>query len=143
MDGARFRAIQEYVDFDAASALTLRRFLEVARPYLPAVVEDFYWALSRDSFANATITGGTAQVERLKATLNAWLVSLLAGPHDEAYVASRNRIGRVHVRINLAQEYMLTAVNRVRFGLLNIVAAHLTGEEAHQTASAINRALDL
>ncbi len=110
---------------------------------MAGVVEDFYWALSRDSFANAVITGGTAQVERLKATLNVWVVSLLSGPHDESYVASRNRIGRVHVRINLAQEYMLTAVNRVRFGLLNIVAAHLTGEEAHQTAHAINRALDL
>jgi two-component system, NtrC family, sensor histidine kinase HydH len=143
MDPARFRAIQDYVEFDATSGQLLQRFLEVARPHLPAVVEDFYWALSRDSFANAVITGGAAQVERLKATLNVWLVSLLSGPHDESYVASRNRIGRVHVRINLAQEYMLTAVNRVRVGLSNIVAAHLTGEEAHQTMLAINRALDL
>lgn len=143
MDAERFRAIQGYVEFDAHSAQLLRQFLDVARPHLPALVEDFYWALSRDSFANAVITGGQAQVERLKATLNVWLVSLLSGPHDETYVVSRNRIGRVHVRINLAQEYMLTAVNRIRLGLLNIVAAHLTGEVAHETTDAINRALDL
>jgi two-component system, NtrC family, sensor histidine kinase HydH len=143
MDAARFRSIQEYVDFDAASAQHLKSFLEVARPYLAGVVEDFYWALSRDTIAVSAITGGNAQVERLKATLHVWLVSLLSGPYDETYVVSRNRIGRVHVRINLAQEYMLTAVNRVRFGLLNIVAQHLSGEEAHQTAHAINRALDL
>lgn len=143
MDVERFRAIQGYVEFDAESAELLRRFLDVARPDLPALVEDFYWALSRDKFANAVITGGQAQVERLKATLNVWLVSLLSGPHDESYVASRNRIGRVHVRINLAQEYMLTAVNRIRFGLLNIVARYLSGEEAHRTVNAINRALDL
>lgn len=143
MDATRFRSIQDYVEFDAMSGQLLRQFLELARPHLPAVIDDFYWALSRDAAANAVITGGQAQVERLKATLNVWIVSLLSGPHDEAYVASRNRIGRVHVRINLAQEYMLTAMNRVRAGLLNIVERHLQGEEAHQTMHAINRALDL
>lgn len=143
MDEARFRAIQEYVDFDATSAELLSRFLHVARPHLAALVEDFYWAVSRDKSAHSAITGGPAQVERLKATLYTWLVALLSGPHDDAYVASRNRIGRVHVRINLAQEYMLTAVNRVRLGLLDIVELHLTGEEARQTSKAVNRALDL
>ena len=49
-----------------------------------------------------TITGGEAQIARLKATLTTWLDSLLLGPHDEAYRQTRARIGRVPVLIGRA-----------------------------------------
>ncbi len=143
MDASRFQAIQQYVEFTPECAVRLSRFLELARADLPSVVDDFYAAISRDPGASASITGGRAQVERLKSTLHHWLVTLLEGPHDEAYVASRNRIGQVHVRINLSQEYMMTAMNRVRTGLLRIAVAYLPAEELQATAEALNRALDL
>jgi len=107
------------------------------------VVDDFYAAISRDPGASAAITGGTAQVERLKSTLHHWLVTLLEGPHDEAYVASRNRIGQVHVRINLSQEYMLTAMNRLRVGLVRIAVKSVPPSELQATCEALHRALDL
>jgi two-component system, NtrC family, sensor histidine kinase HydH len=143
MDAPRFQIIQQYVEFTPDCALRLQRFLALARPELPLVVEDFYLAISRDPGASRAITGGQAQVERLTATLNQWLVSLLQGPHDETYVASRNRIGQVHVRINLSQEYMLTAMNRLRIGLLRIAGACVPPAELQPTSEAIHRALDL
>jgi signal transduction histidine kinase len=60
------------------------------------------------------ITGGQAQVERLKRTLALWMEEFLAGPWDQAYLERRARIGRRHVEINLPQEYMFTAVNVIR-----------------------------
>lgn len=143
MDASRFQSIQQYVEFTPECALRLQRFLALAGTDLPLVVDDFYSAISRDPGASAAITGGAVQVERLKATLNQWLVTLLHGPHDETYVASRNRIGQVHVRINLSQEYMLTAMNRVRVGLLRIAAARVAPPDLQPTSEALHRALDL
>lgn len=143
MDVSRFQSIQRYVDFTPECARLLQRFLTVARPELALVVDDFYAAISRDPGASAAITGGAAQVERLKSTLRHWLVTLLEGPHDEAYVASRNRIGQVHVRIDLSQEYMLTAMNRLRIGLIRIAVKSVAPSELEATCEALHRALDL
>lgn len=143
MDYERFQIIQRYVDFGPGCSERLRSLLAVAKADLQGVVDDFYEAIRRDPNANAVLTGGPAQVTRLKTTLHHWLVTLLEGPHDEAYVASRNRIGRVHVRINLSQEYMLTAMNRVRLGLHAIAGARLAPGELAATIAVIDRALDL
>jgi signal transduction histidine kinase len=143
MDFDRFTAIRRYVEFTAECEGLLRRFLDVAGPELPRVVDDFYDAISRDPTANAVLTGGAEQVERLKSTLNQWLVTLLRGPFEEGYVASRNRIGQVHVRINLEQEYMLTAMNRVRHGLHAIARRSVPPGELPATLDALNRILDL
>lgn len=143
MDFDRFTAIRRYVEFTSECETLLRRFLAVAGPELPRVVDDFYEAISSDPAANAVLTGGAAQVERLKSTLNQWLSTLLQGPFDERYVASRNRIGQVHVRINLSQEYMLTAMNRVRHGLHDIARRSVPPQELGPTLDALNRILDL
>jgi two-component system, NtrC family, sensor histidine kinase HydH len=143
MDTTRFRTIQHYVDFGEVTSTRLREFFELSKDELRLVVDDFYEALSHDPASNAVITGGEAQVTRLKLTLQDWLVTLLRGPHDDTYVASRSKIGRVHVRINLSQEYMLAAVSRVRTGLVAIATRKLPEVEAWATIDAINRALDL
>ena len=64
------------------------------------------------------ITGGPAQVERLKGTLREWLRDLLNGPYDNAYVTRRWRVGRRHVEIGLDQVYTNVALSRLRRGLL-------------------------
>jgi signal transduction histidine kinase len=143
MDYVRFQAIQRYVDFGPECLKRLRKFAGVAGTDLQLVVDDFYDAIRRDPDAEAVLTGGAAQVQRLKTTLHEWLTALLEGPRDEAYVASRSRIGRIHVRINLSQEYMLTAVNRVRVGLRHIATARLASDEVPGTIDAIDRALDV
>lgn len=143
MDASRFQALQDYVEFTPDCAQRLRALHAAVETELPLVIDDFYAAISRDPGARAVITGGKAQVERLKATLNQWLVSLLLGARDEAYVAARSRIGQVHVRINLSQEYMLTAMSRLRIGLLRLGTQRLAPQDAAATGEAVNRALDL
>src|SRR5690606_27540664 len=121
MDLDRYRAICDYVEFTEQTSSVLRALSPFVDPHLPRLIDDFYEAIDRDERARQVIAGGDAQVARLKVTLLRWLRTLLAGPHDEAYVESRNQIGRVHVRIGLPQEYMFTAANRLRNALLALV----------------------
>ncbi len=137
-----FDGLKQYVGFTAATSAALRRLHPIAQPRFGAIVDDFYAAIEAHPDAQRAITGGAAQVARLKQTLTAWLDRLLMGPHDEEYHALRARIGRVHVRIELPQSFMFTAMNRIRLRLMEVVRAQ-DPPDADQLLRAVNQILDL
>ena len=79
-----FENLKLYVGFDDDSSAALRELHPLAAPSFGAIVDDFYAAIEAHPGARAAITGGRAQIERLKQTLLRWIESLLLGPHDEA-----------------------------------------------------------
>jgi signal transduction histidine kinase len=83
-------------------------------PRFGAIIDDFYATIEAHPNARAAITGGPAQIARLKQSLLRWIDELFKGPHDDAYFERRARIGRIHVQINLPQMYMFTAMDRIR-----------------------------
>jgi signal transduction histidine kinase len=145
MDLTFFDSLKRYVGFTADSSAALRALHPVAQPRFAAIVDDFYAAIEAHPEARAAITGGTAQIERLKQTLTRWLDVMLLGPHDEAYYQLRARIGRVHVRIALPQAFMFTAMNRIRVQLLDVVGEALAADPDawRRTATALHQILDL
>jgi signal transduction histidine kinase len=73
-----------------------------------------------------------------------WLDGLLLGPHDERYYEMRARIGRVHVRISLPQQYMFTAMDRIRVRLLDVVQTKVADPPSvRRMTTALNQILDL
>ena len=116
-----FESLKQYVGFTEASSAALRELHPLAQPSFVPIVDDFYAAIEAHPGARAAITGGPAQMARLKQTLIQWLDSMLLGPHDETYYQVRARIGRVHVRIELPQGFMFTAMNRIRVHLLDVL----------------------
>jgi signal transduction histidine kinase len=140
-----FDAIKEYVDFDDRSTDLLRRFHPLAEDAFPRIIDDFYAAIQRHPGASAAVTGGQAQIDRLKQTLVSWLHDLLLGPHDEPYFERRCRIGRVHVRISLPQSYMLTAMNRIRVRLAEVAQKRLAADPVRlvDTVRAMHQIMDL
>jgi two-component system, NtrC family, sensor histidine kinase HydH len=145
MDVATFESIKAYVGFGEDQAVVLRDFQPIAQAHLVEIVDDFYAAIDSHPRAREVITGGKEQIERLKRTLIAWLDSLLLGPHDAAYLEAHSRIGRVHVRIGLPQEFMFTAMNRIRVRLLEVIRTSLASDppRTNAVAEAAHQALDL
>jgi signal transduction histidine kinase len=140
-----FESLKQYVGFTEASSATLRELHPLAQPSFVPIVDDFYAAIEAHPGARAAITGGPAQVERLKQTLIQWLDTMLLGPHDEAYYQVRARIGRVHVRIELPQGFMFTAMNRIRVHLLDVLRERLVDNPAalQRVSTALHQILDL
>jgi two-component system, NtrC family, sensor histidine kinase HydH len=145
MNEAQFESTKHYVGFDERSAAALAAFHPLAQPHMQAIIDDFYGAIERHADARSAITGGRQQIERLKLTLVAWLETVLAGPHDAALLESHSRIGRVHVRIALPQEFMLTAMNRIRVRLFDVAQQEFAGDPARlrSTVIAVDQILDL
>lgn len=139
-----FQSLKAYVAFTEQSSAALRQFHPLVAPHFVAIVDDFYAAIAAHPDATAAITGGLAQVDRLKKTLLQWIDSMLLGPHDEAYYERRARIGRVHVRIALPQQFMFTAVDRIRVRLFEVLQAEVTDRTTFARLSpALNQILDL
>jgi signal transduction histidine kinase len=140
-----FANIKLYVGFTEASSAALRELHPIAQPFFQPIVDDFYAAIEDHPGARQAITGGQAQIDRLKQTLVRWMDKMLLGPHDEDYYELRARIGRMHVRIALPQQYMFTAMDRIRVRLLDVVRTKITDDQAkvERVATALNQIMDL
>ena len=106
--------VKAYVGFDEAATAALREARPYVAPHFAAIIDDFYATIEAHPGARAAITGGAAQIARLKQSLLRWIDELFTGPHDDVYFERRARIGRVHVQIDLPQMYMFTAMDRIR-----------------------------
>jgi signal transduction histidine kinase len=120
---AIFDEIKTYVGFTATDAKRIRSLAEVVHPGLPRVVERFYTEILRHSGASRVFTGGQAQVDRLRESLQKWLETLFCGCYDADYVEQRTRIGHAHVRVGLSQHYMFGAIEVIWQELQAIIRA--------------------
>ncbi len=141
----RYQDLQRYVGWTEGDARNVRSVAEKLDPHLPALVDDFYDEIERHPNARKVITGGAAQIERLKGTLVAWLRELLFGPYDHSYVERRWRVGWRHVEIGLDQVYTNVALSRLRRGLLLTLDRVWTGDFKDSLAirRSLNTLLDL
>jgi two-component system sensor histidine kinase HydH len=140
-----FENIKLYVGFTQMSSDALRELHPIALPFFQPIIDDFYAAIEDHPGARQSITGGQPQIERLKKTLVVWMDKMLLGPHDEEYYQLRARIGRMHVRISLPQQYMFTAMDRIRVRLLDVVRTQIHDDpaKAERVSTALNQILDL
>jgi signal transduction histidine kinase len=141
----RYQELQSYVGWTDEVARRVAATAGLLGPYLPALIDDFYAEIERHPDARQVITGGAAQVQRLKGTLLAWLRELLAGRYDADYVARRWRVGWRHVEIGLDQVYTNVALSRLRTGLVRALHESWAGEPDGLKAAvrALNTLLDL
>ncbi len=135
-----YQELQQYVGWTEEDARRVHSVADLLTPYFPAIIDDFYAEIERHRDARKVITGGPAQIERLKRTLLEWLAELFAGRYDQEYVARRWRVGWRHVEIGLDQVYTNVALSRLRRGLLLTLEEH--GPMDQDAALAIRRSLN-
>lgn len=105
--------IQAYMRFSDLDISTLKRLAPIIQPHLKEMVDRFYREIQNHP-GTAKVFSGPAQVERLKQSLQKWGEELFSGVYDEAYAERRYQIGYTHVRIHLAQKYVISALALVR-----------------------------
>jgi signal transduction histidine kinase len=138
-------SLKTYVGFDARSSSALAEAHDLVAPHFGVIIDDFYATIEAHPGARSAITGGTAQIERLKHTLLRWIDELFTGPHDEAYFERRARIGRVHVLINLPQAYMFTAMDRIRVRTSDLLRTTLDDDRPtlQRATTALHQIMDI
>jgi signal transduction histidine kinase len=104
-------------------------------------VDQFYAEVGQHAGTRRVITGGEAQIERLKGALLGWLRELFSGKYDADYVARRSRVGFRHVEIGLDQVYTNVALSQVRRNISTALETCLANDVARLLA--VQRSLDL
>jgi PAS domain S-box-containing protein len=141
----RYRDLQSYVGWQDADSQRVVAAGRAIRPHIVELIDDFYAEIQRHSRTRDVITGGAAQVERLKQTLHDWLEQLLEGRYDEQYVLRRWWVGLRHVEIGLDQVYASAALSRLRSGMVRWLHADWKGSagDLALAAGALHRLIDL
>ncbi len=141
----RYQDLQRYVSWSDEDARRVNAIADPLDSALPELIDDFYDEIQRHPQASKVITGGAAQIARLKGTLLHWIRELLSGPYDRDYVLRRWRVGWRHVEIGLDQVYTNVALSRLRHGLHRTVQKRWSGEipELLATARSLHKLLDL
>jgi signal transduction histidine kinase len=141
----RYRELQSYVGWTDADAERIVAAAPLLEPRLHALVDDFYAEIERHPDARRVITGGQAQIDRLKGTLVQWIRELLSGKYDVNYVGRRWRVGWRHVEIGLEQVYTNVALSRLRTGLIRGLHEEWRADllALKETVRALNKLLDL
>jgi signal transduction histidine kinase len=141
----RYRELQAYVGWTPDDAERVHALATSLEPNLLPLIDDFYTKIEQHADARKVITGGQAQIERLKGTLVQWLRELFSGSYDRDYALRRWRVGWRHVEIGLDQLYTNVALSRLRSGLIQAVGLGWQGERQDLVASirSLNKLLDL
>ena len=137
-----WNVLKSWVGFDADDEARLRALLPLVEQDFKQISDSFYAAIQRFPDA-AGVFVDAAQVERLKISLQGWMYELLAGPHDRAYLARRQRIGRAHVRVGLPENYVFPAMNLIRNDLCRLARRAMPNDEAWETCHSLQRIMDL
>ena len=140
-----YRDLQKYVGWTSEDATRIRQFADVVRGRIHLLVDDFYAEIERHPQVARVLTGGAAQVERLKLSLRDWLSESLECRSDPDYVTRRWGIGLRHAEIGLNPAYSSAALARLRNGLIAIVADESRdGSQATcDLVQSINKLLDI
>jgi signal transduction histidine kinase len=141
----RYQELQAWVGWTDESARRVAATADLLTPHLVTLVDDFYDEIDRHPNSRKVITGGQAQINRLKGTLIQWLRELLSGRYDRDYVARRWQVGWRHVEIGLEQVYTNVALSRLRLGLMRTLHEHWQGDlqTLQDTVRSLNKLLDL
>jgi signal transduction histidine kinase len=142
---ARYRDLQSYVRWTDEDARRLAAVAERVAPSFAACIDDFYAEIDRHGEARKVITGGEAQVERLKQSLLRWLTDLFSGRYDGEYLQRRWQVGRRHVEIGLDQVYTNVSLSRLKCRLLAQIWERGPDDagERLRTMESLNKLLDL
>lgn len=131
-----------YVELGEREIELLKELHPKLEPHFPAIADRFY-AAAMDNPGTAAVLASPDQIERLRCTLVDWMSSGLLGPYDDKFYEKRSRIGRRHVQIGLAQQYMFTAMNVVRTAYTEIIVATYPFDQACSVLIAVNKLLDI
>ena len=130
-----------FVGFDDGDRARLRDLHPRIAPRFGAIANRFYEAVFASPGA-AAVLSGPAQVERLRISLVDWMSSGLLGPYDERFYEKRSRIGRRHVAVGLASQYMFNAMTVLRLAYQDCIEELYPPGEALAMMRSVHKLLD-
>ncbi len=101
--------VMRYAGLTQADLNLLHAHADFFKDHAPQIIDAFYTHLYTFAHLRAVIEQHSSLAQIKQKTLNFFL-TLSSPVIDEHYVADRSQVGRVHVRVGLSQEWVMTSV---------------------------------
>lgn len=134
--------LKSWIGFSSADEARLRALRPAVAPHLERIADRFYAAIQASPQAHQVFKD-QAQIKRLHASLQRWMMSLLTGPWDATWADRSRHIGQVHVRVGLPERYMFAAMSLIREDLCAIADESADQVEARAICRAVHKVTDL
>jgi signal transduction histidine kinase len=136
--------MKRYLGVTEEDAALMRKLGPRMEKYLPELAERFYAQIPLHPNAYRVFTGGEAQINHLKQTLQGWARGLFRGAYDADYAAERYQVGYRHVKLGLEQRYVISAMGIVRSYLFDCLLFEFpASDQRMRHAHALGKVLDL
>lgn len=113
MKNRAVEAMKRQIGFTEADTAAMRKLAPHADALVPRLVGRFYEQILADPDTAAVFTGGEPQLARQRKVLGEWVRRVLKGEFEVEHYEASFRIGEAHVRVGLAQYYMVVGVELI------------------------------
>ncbi len=135
--------IKSHYIFTEEEAETLRTLLPIAERNRDLMITEFYNFLLGIP-ETAAFLQDEAILEQLKKSHGDWFVNLFCGTYDNQYLHNLQRVGKMHVKIDLNAHFVNAAMQVVRRFSVGMVRENFPDrEERRRNTEAIEKILDI
>lgn len=136
-----FTEIQDFLSFGDDDRRLLLAMAPIIERHGADITAAFYAVLGRNPTTRALIEG---RVDRLKATHQRWMSSLVSGDYGDAWSDSQIRIGNVHVMLGISPLHVELTFSLLRDNLLAAVRQEVAdGATCLASQRALVKVLDM
>jgi heme-based aerotactic transducer len=107
LDEAEIAWRKEFIGFDQNDADRLAAYEDVFREYADKIADDFYENITQHGETMEVIGQSPKNVEQLKRTQSAYLVTLASGDYGLQYFRDRARIGKLHDMLEMPMKHYI------------------------------------
>lgn len=120
--------IKSHYGFTPDDARKLARIKPVMEKYGDEFITEFYEYIK--NFEEAYIfLKDSATIKRHQSALKMWFINLFGGNYGDQYLSGLNKVGMVHVRINLHAHYVNAAFHFVKLFCRKVLRKEITDKE--------------
>ena len=107
LDQRDIRWRKEFIGFDADDANRLTKYQDVFAAHAEAIADDFYENITQYEETTDVVGRSPKNIEQLKRTQSAYLMTLASGEYDIEYFENRARIGKLHDILDMPMKQYL------------------------------------
>lgn len=107
-------------------------------PHLPEVTDRFYDALLSDVQTAPYLEG---RLEALKKTHLHWIMDLLGGVYDQAFIERQKHIGEIHVKVRVPPLFVAASMSHLRSALPRLI--HKVATDPEQGARGVKAIIEI
>lgn len=119
----------DLIHLDVNSLKLIKALQPLVKENIDIIIDSFYDSiLTVDNLKQ--IIEKYSTIERLKNTLENYLIQMFSGRIDDSFIESRKRVAKVHYDIELESKWYMAAMQNIQISVMNLIFENIGGRHS-------------